>query len=266
MMKRFGFILVFAAIAAIAAETINLGDLSAWKTTGPKGSVEPKYEGGKILLTGKTMLIMSNRTAIDGAKKYTYSLKVKNIGTNPVRVLAGFETYKGNRPISCNTAKANINSYTTVAVEAKKGDAFLIIKDGSKWDKRVVSNRIAFNCKEDFTDCPNFNLGPSVQSVEQQADNTWKVTFKTPLNLDVAVGTAVSQHYDGGYIYTAGDKTIAAGQEMVLSGTITGIGKPGAFEYSIWPYGAEKFCAVILCDWNNKIVPVEITEAKIVIE
>ena len=209
-------------------------------------------DGDGVINVQKNTRMFSAKFDIDPSKKYTlkFSCRAANIekaGDRSV-IYAGFTVFDTNgREMSCYNCCVVPNTITEVVEDAPKGAKVIKLKDCSKFKKPYGT--LNADAKEDLSDLPNYNLLGYVTDFVNK-DGVWEVSLQYPLNRPVKAGTVVREQLRGGYLYTAGVKTV--GKDWItMSGTITGMSK-GSWNGRVWPAGAVKAQVVILTNWNNK--------------
>ena len=205
-----------------------------------------------VLNVKKQTIIFSKKFDIDPNKKYTLSLSGRTVNMEDEKasslVYAGFAVYAENgRMIGAVNSAVVAGTLTEVVEDAAKGATVIKIKDGSKFVKKY--GVLAADAKEDLSDLPNFNIFGNVKDAVAK-DNVWEVTLERPLAREIKAGTVVREHLRGGFLYTAGAKSIGKNW-ITMSGTITGM-KKGSWYGKMWPAGAVKAQVVILANWTNK--------------
>ncbi len=207
---------------------------------------------GVINVKKNNVILLSKKFDIDPKKKITlkFSCRAVNMEKDGDRsqIYAGFNVFdKNGRTLNCFNCLPVPNTMTEVVEDAPKGAKIIKVKDASKFKKPYGT--INAGAKEDLSDLPNFNMLGYVTDFVQK-DDVWEVSLQYPLRVPVKAGTAVREHLRGGYLYTAGVKSV--GKDWItMSGTITGVRK-GSWTGNVWPSGAVKAQVVILVNWNNK--------------
>lgn len=209
-------------------------------------------DGDGVIVVKKNTRLFSTKFDIDLKKKYTlkFSCRAANLekdGDKSV-IFAGFAVYdKNGREINCYNSYVVPNTMTEVVEDAPKGAKVIKLKDCSKFRKPYGA--LVTDPKADLSDIPNYNLLCYINDFVRKGE-VWEVTLLYPLSRPVKAGTLVREHMRGGYLYTAGYKSI--GQDWVtMSGTISGMRK-GSWDARFWPAGAVKAQVVILANWGNK--------------
>jgi len=253
---------VLITVGSLAAQEMTMNKAADWKKNRFISDGE-----GVLNVESQTMMTSSKRFEIDPEKTYTikFSVRAPEVkGKSASLIFAGFAVYdKNGRLITQSNCDAIPDTLTEVVSDAKKGDAVLIIKDGSHFKKANDVIAVA-GAKEDLSDLPNFNiLATGIKSVEKH-DNVWKITVNKPLTKDVKAGTSVRLHRAGAYLYAAGRK--AVGKDWVtMSGSTKGI-KTDSWKNSFWPPRAEKAEFIILANWNKEKTPVQFKDLSLTVE
>ncbi len=244
-----GVSMVFAASLA-HAQVIEIKAPEDWRNASNVKSLEDGTEE----VTGKKLLQSKKSFEIDPAKTYKLSGEFKAAGDEKIRIYLGFiiNDAKG-RQISAPMVNVVPGSDTELAEACGASDTVIKIKNGSKW-KNVAHYRLAINTAEDYSDLPNANLlKPAVKEVKKEGD-VYAVTLSAPIGKALEAGTRLRQHAGGGFLYTAGSRTVAD-KWTTLSGTISGQSKSG-WNSRVWPTAAAKAEILVLVNWgaNNKNV------------
>lgn len=255
-------------LAAACLATVSAAEEVILKIEKPEDFLQAKSvtaaDDGVMSFKGAfTNLFSKQVIKIDPAKKYRISGEFCLKGGKPVALFFGFIPYDKNKvQIFTNTVLGDNKTLTTVAEDAKKGDKVIKVKDASKWNINSPYSYIVFNAAKDYSDLPNRSTIHTVAPNAKQAGEVWEITLKTPLKADIAAGTAVRQHSDGGtYIYTAGSfKT--AGVWKTRTGTISGIAVNGAPANKFWK-GTETVRVLILAINGEKQSETEFKNVKV---
>ena len=205
-----------------------------------------------VINVKKQVTIFSRKFDIDPKKKYTLTLSARAANMEDEKagslVLAGFTVFdQKGRVIRAVNSAVVAGTLTEVVEDAPKGATVIKIKNGAKFSKKY--GVLVADAKADLSDLPNFNVLAYVKDVVSK-DNVWEITLEKPLARELKAGTVVREHVRGGYLYTAGIKTV--GKDWgIMSGTITGM-KKGSWHGAVWPAGAVKAQVVILANWTKK--------------
>ncbi|MBE6405769.1 MAG: hypothetical protein E7040_07085 [Lentisphaerae bacterium] len=237
-----------AGAAVVSAETV--------KYTKPGMFLNPMRRNvteanGQIKTQGKTFLIAKEKFTIDPAKKYTVTVKVDGDKAKGAALYVGFQVVdaKGRAYPAINW-QGQQQTFTQVVRAAKKGDKVIYVKDGSRWVSHSTFH-IALNAKQDNSDVPNTQIVRNPIASKAKQGDVWALTLKEPLKADIAAGTNVRQHADGGYFYSI-IRTVPAGKESTFTGTVQGFAKNlSSFNGKQWPINAKKAQLLLLIDWNN---------------
>lgn len=242
-------LLLCAAVTLSAQQVMDLGKSSAWDKNAavqelPGGGLLVPAGKGKVLLTGKFF-------PVDPAK--TYTLEFKAVSKTPgrtSRILAGFEGFlnKGN-PISSLSVRAVPGSFGELLSDAPKGSRSIRISNASGIEPRPHYHLMA-DAKKDFSDLPNKTRVSGNLTKVDKSGNVWTLTFKTPFTRSLKKGEGVRLHCDGGYMYTAGVRTVT-NRETVMKGSIKGYAEPGTYDFHKWPVKTKLGRVVLLLNWNN---------------
>lgn len=257
---------VFAfALIASAADIKDLSVKSYWNNSVGKA----RFEGGKIFTSGRTML--SSRTSFipDPDKSYTVTMDVEapaDIKKTSLLLVGFIPCDENDRGLAPWHIQAIPGTFTKIAVDAKKGDTSIVVKDASKW-KKFSTSYVVVNAKEDFSDIPNRSPGGyNVKKIEKSGEN-WVVTFGSAIKRDLPAGTCVRQHKNDGYFYVFGPIYFSRNRRSIkVRATVKGIDNYGLFNRKLWPKGAAKFRIVALFDWNNTKVNLTISNPQFIVE
>ena len=260
--------LAIGFLAAACTATVSAAEKVILKIEKPEDFIQAKSvtasDDDAMAFKGTyTNLFSKQMIKVDPARKYRISGDFCLKGGKPVALFFGFVPYDKNKvQIIPNTVLGNNNTLTTVAEDAKKGDKVIKVKDASKWNINSPYSYIVFKAAEDYSDLPNRSTIHTVVPNARQAGEVWEITLKTPLKADIAAGTAVRQHFDGGtYIYTAGSfKTL--GVWKTRTGTISGIAASGAPSNKFWK-GTETVRVLILALNGDKQSETEFKNIKV---
>ena len=273
--------LAIGFLAAACMSTVSAAEEVILKIEKPEDFIQAKSvtesANDAMAIKGSyTALFSKQEIKVDPARKYRISgdfclnggkpvltCDKGDRGCRPVLLFLGFVPYDKNKvQILPNAVFGSNKTLTTVAEDAKKGDKVIKVKDASKWDTKSPHSYIVFNAAEDYSDLPNRNSVHTVAPNARQAGEVWEITLKTPLKADIAAGTAVRQHSDGGtYIYTGGAfKTL--GVWKTRTGTISGIAASGAPANKFWK-GTETVRVLILALNGSKQSETEFKNIKV---
>lgn len=255
-------------LAAACMATVSAEEEVILKIEKPEDFLQAKAitasDNGAMAFKGAfTNLFSKQVIKIDPAKKYRISGEFCLKGGKPVSLTLGFIPYDKNKiQVFTNTVLGNNKTLTTVAEDAKKGDKVIKVKDASKWNVTSPYSYIVFNAAEDYSDLPNRSVIHTVAPNAKQAGEVWEITLKTPLKADIAAGTAVRQHFDGGtYIYTTG--FFKTGSDWkTRTGTISGIVASGTAPNKFWK-GTETVRVLILALNGDKESETEFKNVKL---
>ncbi len=214
------------------------------------------FKGAGVILSAKSF-------TLDPAKKYQISGEFCQKGGKQTNLYLGFAPYDAKgRQIFSNMVNIVKDTQTEVAVDAKKGDTVVKVKDASKWNTKTPYSHIAFGAKEDLSDLPNsYRQATAVPNAQKQGE-VWEIQLKKPLIQDVAAGTAVRQHTDGSaFIYTAGSRKLTD-QWVAMKGTISGISPFGLTWNKMWK-GTAKVKVLILLSGADRTSEVSFRNVKV---
>ena len=262
-----GTAVLLAAGALIAQEqTQTFNSAADWKAHPPKLQSAISEADGMLTVKGPAgVMLIGKKFKIDPAKKYTLKLSVQaNNAEGKVSslVFAGFNVFdEKGRQINSNNVCIVAGTLTEVAADAAKGSKVIAVKDGSKFKTGYKS--IVTNAKEDLSDLPNFNVLGDVKAVEQKGD-VWEITLTRPLSKDIKAGTMIREHFQNGFLYTAGARGV--GQQLItMKGTITGENR-GIWKSTAWPTGAVTAQIIILTNWQHKKIDTQFKDITLTVE
>lgn len=228
-----GIVLVIIAVllgSTTYAESRVLDKAADWKA-----SSYAKMENGTAVLQGKGYRFLESAAwmpIVSGAK-YTLSAEVRSTSGKIEFcsiTLALFDAEK--KIIEPYSVCAYKDTETVLVAEAPAGTRIVRIKDGGKWKP---SGYIAFHAKPDFSDLPNRTVH-EIESVAKQGE-LYELTLKKPLSAGYPAGTAVRQHYWGGFWIGHDAAVKDPGNEWKkISGEMNGIVSKGGVKLNqFWP-------------------------------
>ena len=134
---------------------------------------------------------------VDPASDYLLSGQFR--GGKSGRFVLGLECFDARRqPIAMHHVNPVPGTLTVLSAPAKKGSDFIMIENGSAWEK--IPGKVAvFHAKEDLSDLPNRNVHYYVTAVTREKGG-WRVAFNRPLARNYPAGTAVRMHKEGGVL------------------------------------------------------------------
>lgn len=249
-----------SACGVIAAQETTFNTAADWS----KNSALSEADG--ILTVKKKTAIATKRFDIDPSKRIKVKLSVRSQNAENENdkslVYFGFSVFDQNgRLISCTNSRVASGTLTEVAEDAAKGSTVLKVKDASKFKKKYMT--IVAGAREDLSDLPNRNIVGKPKEIARNGD-VWEITLMKPLARDVKAGTAVREHFDGGFLYTGGVKLIGS-EWTAMSGAITGV-KNGSWQGNVWPAGAAKAQLIILVNYKNKPLETQFKDISMTVE
>lgn len=257
----------FAAASLSAAETINIADPAFIRPVVGKAVIA----NNQIKHTGKTFLFGRKKFAVDAAKKYIFKYTIVNNSDKTIVVYGGLDFYDAkNKAYPSWCWQGNAQTCTELAADAKKGDTELIVKNGAAWVKHPASY-IVKDAEDDSSDipvAPNKNIADNVTKVTKDGD-TWVLSLKAPIKVDVAKGTKIRQHFASGYFYLNGASParVAPKQSRTIISSISGYAaQHGRFNQKNWPIGVKNATFLFLSDYSDTKGEVIIKDATITIE
>ena len=238
--------LTLFAVGTLAAQTTTFNELADWKF--PKKQVT--QANGVITVTGRASLLSKAKFDVDPSKTYTLKAMAKSAGAESPTFFFGFNQYdKDGKPIYCFATSVVPGTDTELTAPAKKGDTGIKVKDGSKW-KIGGARGFVYNSDPSYSDLPNRNLVRCPIKEAKKEGDTWTLTLAKPLTADLATGTKIRQHSEGGYMYTGKFGTLT-GEWKTFTGSAKGILKSGFSNVKFAP-GTVKAEIIMLVNWNQK--------------
>ena len=204
--------------------------------------------GGKdtMEVTGPAALLSAKKFDIDPGKTYKLEADIKMLSGESAPFYVGFKLFdKNDKEIPAHSVSARAGSETTVVKPVKAGDKVMIVKANPLWKSGFYA--VALNAKKDLSDLPNYDLliPARVAAKGQEIE----VQLKAPAPKAIPAGTVVRAHSAGGYMYTAGAKTLQPGQSAEFKGAAKGISKYGMGTAMFAP-GTAKAQIIILVNWK----------------
>ena len=253
--------LALLAAGTLAAQTVTFNELADWKSS-RKNTVT--LSDGVFRVTGNISMISTKRFDVDPARTYTLKAMAKTTGTEKSMFYFGFYLYDANgKQIATKMTNVIPQTDTELTAPAKKGDTVMKVKDASKWKKRNWFGFV-YNSDPSFSDLPNRNYVPGGIKEAKQEGGAWTVTLAKPLPVDLAAGTKVRQHSDGGYMYT-GKSGQLTGEWKTFTGSAKGMLKSG-FNYAKFAPGTAKVSLIMLVNWGNPKATAEIKDISLEIK
>lgn len=239
----------------LAAQTTTFNTLADWNCQ-PKQNVT--MADGIFKVTGSTNMMTVKKFDVDPSRTYVLKATAKTDGTEKSMFYFGFNQFdKNGRNIPCISAAIVAQTDTELVAPAKKGDTSIKVKDGSKWRVNQWFG-FAYNTDPSFSDLPNFNIAQCPVKEVKQEGEAWLLTFSKPLMVDLASGTKVRQHANGGYMYSGGYGQLT-GTWKTFSGSAKDIAKSG-FNYVKFAPGTAKVQVIMLVNWGNKNATAEVKD------
>ena len=269
-MKLFTKSVVFAAAFAgtllCAAEVHNLIDP---KVISAVNGCKLTFAGNQLTHTGKAFMFSKAKYAIDPAKKYTFKYTITNDSDKIATVYAGFNvTDAKGRSFPIWAWQGNKKAFTEVAADAKKGDTQIRVKNAQGWATHAAACVVA-DAKEDYSDIPNTKkVFDQIKKCVKDGD-VWVLTLAAPLKADLAAGTKIRQHYNGGYFYFANTSPsrIAPGKTVTVTAVIQGVNaEPERFSGKKWPVNSKKFSFLMLSDYTDTKAKLTLKDATLTVE
>jgi hypothetical protein len=191
-----------------------------------KDGVTTIINGGPIV--GKQVI------PVDPAKKYQISAQIKSTGKKPTVYLGYVPLNAKKQQIDAITVNAIVNTLTTLAKPAKKGDKVIYVTNAATWRNDDAYGYVAFDAKKDFSDLPNNTIKNIVKGGISKVNNIWKIELKDAVAKDLAAGSFVRLHRaTSTFIYS---KIAQVGNKwMVLKGINKGIATNGIIFGTFWP-------------------------------
>ena len=154
----------------------------------PAEVIEPVWKsGGK---KGKGAVLCDKFIPLDPSKIYYLSGEFKSEDGQPVLVHFGMAEWEPKGQIQGVHVNGVPESETMINQEAKAGDSYIYVFDGSKWAPKGM---VALGAAKDGSDLPNRNLIGPITKVELTGGD-YKVTLKSPLKKGIPSETPVRCH------------------------------------------------------------------------
>lgn len=160
------------------------------------------------LLSSKYILIKDNTLV--------YSAKVKNTGTTPSKIYAGYTLLaKGNITLDGKNFPYKGLNNTAAIVSAQKGSHSIVVDsllDGTK------DCFLSLDAKEDLSDIPSFSFANGkIVSIKQLNNGQEEITMSEPLKKDIAAGTKCRINGRSGSQFYLQRKDLQPGESCELS-------------------------------------------------
>lgn len=264
-MKKFLLTAMVAAASLVGAgEEYEFEKVSDWLPT--KGVTQ--IDDG-LLVKNRVMLRSKKLFDITPGKIYKIKLEAKRIDGVPTMIYFGFETFlaNGRTPVSNEHVNAFPGTFSSFAKAAKKGDNVIYLDNAAaKW-RKVGHSYLALDAQKDYSDLPNYKILRAPITKIEKCDEGYKLTLGAKLTRDVAKGTAVRQHFSGGYMYAGGYKLLKDNKEVKLSGKVIDILPKGpGYVYNKWTSYAGKARLIVLVNWSGKGTTTELKDIEVEIE
>lgn len=169
----------------------------------------------QMALEGKQIRVFSKRYFIVNDNTIQTSVKIKNIGENPARILIGFAQYANDFSVlSANNYPYKINNLSPHVISAQKGDKKIIVDNVPQWVKNGV---LALNPQDDLSDVPNKDLIEGRIIEIKKFDTFGEIIIDKPLDETIRKGTKLRVHgYSDPFNYVS--RTILQpGEEQIFS-------------------------------------------------
>ena len=264
--KSVVFAAAFAGTLLCAAEVYNLIDQ---KTISAVIGKKVTFAENQISHTGKAFLFGNKKYDIDPAKKYTFKYTIVNNSDKTAVVYGGINVFNEKGATYPIWAwQANKNAFTEVVADAKKGDTQVRVKNAKNWITNP-SVCVVAGAKKDFSDIPNNKkVIDKIDKCTQDGD-AWVLTLAAPLKTDIAAGTALRQHYNGGYFYflKSSPARVLPGKTVEVSAVLQGYSDaPARFNGKNWPFNSKKFIFLLLSDYSDSKADIIIKDATVTVE
>ena len=190
------------AFLCSAGEVYKLDRVEDWHNRSSLTQQAPGVLRGK----GRIVAFSKEIYPYDAKKTYTFKGLYRQLpgsDSNIFRV-GILPLDKDKKVIEFVTSHPKRNTDTVLAKAAAAGDTFIIVKDGSGWERNA---QVAYNTKPDLSDLPNKNIIAQNPQIIEKTEDGWKITFIKPVGIDLPAGTAVRQHHLGGRFRFAGNGT-----------------------------------------------------------
>ena len=258
MKHLLSFLVAVSALMVVAQELVVTKDLTSFL----RHSQLSYKDGVFTLKTGSGTVFAHKLVEIDPTKKYQISADIKVTGKIPTIYIGYLPMNEKKQQITCISINDKVNTLTTVAKAAKKGDKVLYLTNCASWYNNRAYTYIAFNAQKDYLDLPNYDTLPIVKNSIVKKDNVWEVKLEKPLTKNIVAGTLVRQHFaSSAFIYPKSCKVTTEWASYV--GTIQGMVKRGISNAKFWP-STKYVRPLILVTGGNKTTVVEFKNFKMV--
>ena len=165
-------------------------------------------------LTGKGVKLLSKKRILVSDNAINNSVKVKNIGKDPVRIYYGYVPYTKDQRNIHNRNNPYDNSILKV-LSSEDNSNRIIVDSYPKWKESCY---LVLNAKEDLSDFPNFSFVGPIQTVNKLDNSQAEIILESPLKKAIKTGTDIRIHspYGSMYIYTH-SMTLKPEEELTLS-------------------------------------------------
>lgn len=181
----------------------------------PERATLKTLNDGSITATGIYSIIRTKEAIELTDRPITTSVTLKNIGTTATKVYVGYTVYSNIlSPIDSGNYPYRNNKVLHV-VSAEKGSDKIIVDSYNDWTKGCC---IALDAKDDLSDVPNINLcNEKILEFKQTEDGLAEITLDKPLSKNLKKGDCVRIHDTRGRAIYIKTKTLAPGEEVVIS-------------------------------------------------
>ena len=214
---------------------------------------EVENDNNSFIVSGRKNNIKVDKIISVSDNVFKNSVRLKNIGSQPVQVYFGFAPLtKDMKAIDYkHYPYKNLNKVLKV-VSAEENSNKIIVDSYPEW---AVDCHLGLNASEDLSDIPNLEiLNSRISSVNKLENGQSEIIMGKPITQKIKVGSYVRIMCPAGgnvYYYT-NMKAIKPGEEIVLSGTTQKDENSLVFSGKVLPKGIEYVKPLILLHSADK--------------
>lgn len=194
---------------------------------------------------GKRSRVLSAKRILLTNNTLSSSVTIKNTGSEDTQVYVGYIAYAKDKVQldGKNYPYKNNNNILSI-VSSLTGSNKIIVDSFPEWAKNCY---LAIDAKEDMSDipCKTF-LDGRISEVRKLENGHAEITLDKPLKAELAKGTKIRVHGQGGsYLYTS-SKKIHPGEELVFNSTAQKDDSSVEYSAKAFPKGVYSVIPVIL--------------------
>ena len=214
-------------IITVSSAQISESNQSSFSVIGKRSRV---LSAKRILLTNNTL---------------SSSVTIKNTGSEDTQVYVGYIAYaKDKGQLDGKNYPYKNNNNILSIVSSLTGSNKIIVDSFPEWAKNCY---LAIDAKEDISDipCKTF-LDGRISEVRKLENGHAEITLDKPLKAELAKGTKIRVHGQGGsFLYTS-YKLIHPGEELVFNSTVQKDDSSVEYSAKAFPKGVYSVIPVIL--------------------